>query len=216
MAKYFNYFPKTFYNTDEKKSSVDVVTNLIARFSFNPELKRNTSAFYQYEIKDSDTPEIIAHKYYGNVERHWIVLLFNDIIDPQFDWPMQDRSFNEYVNKKYEPRILNTQFSSGLSWARSESNVYAYYKVTTTFLNSEKTNYVEEIEIDEQTYNELPDTTETYQLQNGSTITQSVTKKIKTYYEYENELNESKRKINLLKPEFVPEVEKEFKRVVKT
>jgi hypothetical protein len=38
---------------------------------------------------------------------------------------------------------------------------------------------------------------------------------VQTYYDYEEELNESKRKINLLKSEFVPEVEKEFKRVVK-
>jgi hypothetical protein len=29
------------------------------------------------------------------------------------------------------------------------------------------------------------------------------------------ELNEDKRNINLLKPEFVPQVEKEFKRVIK-
>ena len=46
-------------------------------------------------------------------------------------------------------------------------------------------------------------------------MTESITKKIKTYYEYEQELNNDKRVINLLKPEFVPEVEKEFKRVVK-
>jgi hypothetical protein len=215
MAKYFNYFPKTFYNTDQKKNSVDVVTNIIARFSFDSQLKQNSSAFYEYEIKDGDTPEIIAYKYYGNVERHWIVLLFNDIIDPQFDWPMQYSVFNNYVDEKYRPRIANTEFSSGLSWSRSQSNVYAYYKVITTVLSSERTTTVQEIEIDEETYDELPNTTETYQLPNNDSITESITKKIKTYYDYEQELNESKRAITLLKPEFVPEVEKEFKRVVK-
>jgi hypothetical protein len=215
MAKYFNYFPKTFYTNDNNKNGVDVVTNIIARFSFNSALKENSSAFYQYDIKDTDTPEIIAYKYYGNVERHWIVLLFNNIIDPQFDWPMQDRVFNEYVNSKYGSRAVEDGFSSGLSWARSQSNVHSYYKVTRTVLSSDKTSYTDELQIDEQTYNELSDTTETYVLPNGSTITETVTKKIKTFYDFELGENESKRKINLLKPEFVPEVEKEFKRVVK-
>jgi hypothetical protein len=46
-------------------------------------------------------------------------------------------------------------------------------------------------------------------------ITQTVTKSKKTYYEYELEENEAKREISLLKPEFVPQIEKEFKKVIK-
>jgi len=218
MAKYFNYFPKTFYNTDNKKTSVDVVTNIMARFSFEQSLKENSSAFYPYQIKDGDTPEIIASKYYGNVERHWIVLLFNDIVDPQFDWPLQYKVFNEFLDKKYsEPEYADTANTSvsGLSWAKSQSNIQSYYKVITTTLNSEGVTYTDKIEIDENTYNELPDSTTVYTLPNNTTITEKISKEIKTYYDYEEELNESKRKINLLKTEFVSEVEKEFKRVVK-
>jgi hypothetical protein len=218
MAKYFNYFPKTFYNTDNKKFSVDVVTNIMARFSFEQSLKENSSAFYFYDIKDGDTPEIIASKYYGNVERHWIVLLFNDIIDPQFDWPLQHSVFNEFVNNKYSaPEYADTANTSvsGLSWAKSQSNIHSYYKVITTTLNSEGVTYTDKIEIDEIVYNELPDSITVYTLPNNTTITEKISKEIKTHYDYEEELNESKRKINLLKSEFVPEVEKEFKRVVK-
>ena len=43
---------------------------------------------------------------------------------------------------------------------------------------------------------------------------QAVTKEKKTHYEYEMETNEAKRNIILLKPEFVPQIEKEFKRVI--
>jgi hypothetical protein len=218
MAKYFNYFPKTFYNVDDRKNSVDVVTNIIARFSFDENLKQNSSAFYQYEIKDGDTPEIIASKYYDNPERHWVVLLFNDIIDPQYDWPLQYRVFNEFVDKKYSaPEYADTANTSvsGLSWAKSQSNVQSYFKVITTILNSEGTTYSDKVEIDQDSYNQLPESTQVYTLPNNTTITETISKSIKTYYDYEEELNESKRKINLLKPEFVPAVEKEFKRVVK-
>ena len=101
MAKYFNQFPKTVYATEKTPVGVDSVTNIISRFSFQNELKENIASFYKYQIKDSDTPEIIAHKYYGDSERHWIVLMFNDIVDPQFDWPMPYSTFINYVDSKY-------------------------------------------------------------------------------------------------------------------
>jgi hypothetical protein len=52
-------------------------------------------------------------------------------------------------------------------------------------------------------------------LQSGDVITQTVTKTKKTYYDYEMEENESKREITLLKPEFVSQIEKEFKKIIK-
>jgi hypothetical protein len=55
----------------------------------------------------------------------------------------------------------------------------------------------------------------TYTLNDGKTVTQTVTKTFQTYYDYEIEENEKKRTIKLLKPEFIPFVEKEFKRVIR-
>jgi hypothetical protein len=217
MAKYFNYFPKTYYNLDNSKKNLEVVTNILARFNFDENIKNNSSAFYEYEIKDSDTPEIIATKYYNNPERHWIVLLFNNIIDPQWDWPLNYRVLNEYINEKYSTAeyadTANTSIS-GLSWAKNQNNVKSYYKVIDSSLSLEKINYTDKIEIDEETYNNLPDSSTVYQLPNGSSITEKISKEIKTYYDYEEELNEQKRKINLLKTQFVPSVEKEFKKVI--
>ena len=55
----------------------------------------------------------------------------------------------------------------------------------------------------------------TYTLKDGTTIQVSTTRDAKTYYEYEEELNESKRMIKILKPEFVNAVEEEFKSLFK-
>jgi hypothetical protein len=216
MSKYFNYFPKTFYNNDDTKNSVDVVTNIVSRFSFNKLLKQNSSAFYQYELKDSDTPEIVAHKYYGNAERHWIILLFNEIIDPQFDWPLPYKVLNEYIDSKYSSQeyadTANTSIS-GLSWSRT--NAHSYYKIVQTIVKPEGNINVTNFEIDAETYNQVAESSTTYELANGSFVEEIITKQTKTYYEFEQELNDDKRKINLLKPEFVPEVEREFKKAVK-
>lgn len=220
MAKYFNYFPKTFYSLEDSGNKLDTVTNIIARFAFEDKLKDNSAAFYKYEIKDSDTPEIIASKYYNNPERHWIVLLFNNIIDPQWDWPLNDRTFNEYVDNKYSaPQYADTANTSisGLSWAKNIINIKKYYKVVTTTTSENTT--VEKFEVDPVTYSNnvimQTGTNQNYQLEDGSTVNIKITKETQNYFNYEKELNDSKRSIKLLKTEFVPSVEKEFKRIIK-
>jgi len=219
MAKYFNYFPKTVYSLEDS-NKLDSVTNIIARFAFEDKLKENSSSFYKYDIKDSDTPEIIASKYYDNPERHWIVLLFNNIIDPQWDWPLNDRTFNEFVNNKYSASeyadTANTSVS-GLSWAKNINNIKSYFKIVTT-TTSEKTT-IEKFEVDSVTYanNTFMQTGSNinYELDDNTNVNIKITRETQTYFDYEKQVNDSKRTINLLKSEFVPAVEKEFKRIIK-
>ena len=215
MARFFNYFPKTVYTANTNTSGLDTVTNIIARFGFEKTLKENSSAFYKYSVQDSDTPEIIAAKYYDNPERHWIVLMFNDIIDPQFDWPLRYENFIKFVDTKYTANgAANTTVQSGLAWAMSVNNVQSYYKIVTR-TNIDNESIVETIQVDANTYVNVATSSSSVTLQSGDVITQTVTKSKKTYYEYEQEENEAKREISLLKPEFVLQIEKEFKKVIK-
>ena len=215
MSRYFNYFPTTPYIANTETEGVESVTNITARFSFEKKLKENENAFYKYTIKDSDTPEIIAHKYYGHSERHWIVLNFNDIIDPQFDWPLQTDQLISYIGDKYTAQgAANTTVQSGIQWARDVHNTQAYYKVITRTNQSDGTIIKETIEIDATTYAALGASTVVYTLSDGSKTSQAITKLKTTYFDYEDGLNEGKREINLLKNEFVAELDKEFKRVI--
>ena len=65
------------------------------------------------------------------------------------------------------------------------------------------------------TYSLIVATSNNFTLQDGVSLTIETSKETKTYYDREIELNENRRKIILLKPEFVPEVESEFLRVIK-
>ena len=214
MAKFFNYYPKTFYTSNNNTSGVDAVTNIIVRFAFEKQLKENSLSFYPYQIQDGDTPEIIADKYYENSERHWIVLLFNDIIDPQFDWPLNQNAIIEYIDKKYTANgAANTTVQSGIAWALSENNVQAYLKIITTTGNDGTIN-TENLQVDPNTYANIASSTTTYTTQAGESVRVAITKETRSYYTYEIEENEKKREIKLLKSEFVPAVEKEFKRII--
>ena len=214
MAKYFNYFPKTFYTSNNDVNGVEAITNIITRFAFDSQLKENTSAFYPYQVQDSDTPEIIADKYYGNVEYHWVVLLFNNIIDPQFDWPLKSDTLIDYIDKKYTANgSANTSAQSGLTWALSENNVQGYFKVVTTTAN-DGTITQEKITIDANTYANVTTGSNTYTTQAGESVKVVVTKETQSYYTYETNLNEAKREINLVKSDFLPQIENEFKKVI--
>lgn len=213
MAKYFKNFPKVDYAL-EKVNQYEFVTSVVSRFGIEDQLKENTSVFYTYEVRDGDTPEILASKIYGNSERHWIILMMNDIVDPQYDWPLTYQRFNEYVDKKYSTSeyadTANTGIT-GLTWAQNANNVYAYYKVITktTLTNTS----VEKYEVDSNTYSNIIISTNTYGLQDGSNLTIEVSKQTQNHYDYENELNESKRKIKILKSDFVPGLETELSQV---
>ena len=212
MSKYFNYFPKTFYKLNENSNDVDTVTNITARFGFEQAFKNNSAVYYEYDVQDSDTPEIIANKFYGSSERHWAVLMINDIVDPQFDWPLDQRTIISYMNEKYSANASVGQ--SGTTWA--QANIHSYYKVETRTTNSTGTELQSKLEIDANTYANVAATTSNLTLNDGNSITIKVSKETKSYYDYEVEENEAKRTIKLLKPEFVSSIEEELKIIFNT
>ena len=215
MAKLFNYYPTIFYTSNTKATGLDTVTNIVARFGFEKKLKENSAAFYKYSVKDSDTPEIIATKFYDSPERHWIVLLFNDIIDPQYDWPLNNNTLISFIDNKYTANgVANTTPVSGIQWAKSTNNTKNYYKIITRTA-PDSTIITEKFQVDANTYANVAASTTSYTLNSGAIITEKISKEKQTHYDYEVEENEAKREINLLKKEFVPEVEKEFRRVIR-
>jgi len=97
---YFKSFPYTLYSLDDI-STVQVVTNITNRASLSDEVKNNLSLYDEYDIRDGDTPELVADRFYSNPELHWLILHYNEIIDPRFDWPLDTNNLNRYVVGKY-------------------------------------------------------------------------------------------------------------------
>jgi hypothetical protein len=210
MAEYFRYYPRTIYAQDIEQDSIDVVTNLITRFSFEKKFKENSSVFQKYDIRDGDTPESISYKLYGSAEKHWIVLAMNDIIDPQYDWPLDQITLGNFVDSKYTANANVGQ--SGLSWA--QSHIHSYYKIEKRTTISTGDFKEDTIEVDANTYANISATTTTVTIPRGIQVKIEILKEVKTYYEYEVDYNERNRTINLLKSEFVDAATSEFKRVI--
>ena len=157
---YFKSFPYTYYSLDDA-STVQVVTNITSRAVLSDEVKNNLGLYDEYDIKDGETPELVADKFYNNPELHWLVLHYNEIIDPRFDWPLDTNNLNRYVASKY-------------------ANVNAIHH---------------------------------YEDNNGYYVNSTVPGCVSvSNYEYEDIVNESKRRIKILKSNYVDPIVTDFKR----
>lgn len=221
MSGYFSYFPKIAYNLEDSNANEgQLATNILQRSAFLKEIANNTAIFYKYQVKETDTPEIIADKLYGSPTRHWIVLLFNQIQNPYYQFPLSRDALETYITKKYDQTL-----------AQSQSTIHHYEQVVVrSFLpNTARvpqvttdTYRISEYEVNYTTgaitaRSSLPGTadtettflTETVTFASG-TLTTKYTNKAVSNYTYELEENEKKREIKLLDSAYIAQVEREF------
>jgi len=196
-STYFSKFtPLVYPNRD---NSVKVVSDIFFRVQFALEAKADASLYYDYEIKDSDNPEILAYKYYGSPSYHWIILLANDMLDPLWDWPMSPKVFDTYLVNKYGDNINGVHHYETLKLVAPDTS-YGYTAGDTIL----------EAGI-------ICDSEFTYSYGTGGdahdfTSVEARTKVLN--YEYEFKLNEAKRKIRLLDNKYLSEFIKNFDRLI--
>ena len=97
---YFANFPLIPYD-NYGTGDFRLTPNILKRIAVRANIKTTTSLFDTYDVKEGETPEIIADKLYGNPEFHWVVLMMNDVVDRYHQWPMSRRQFLAHLNDKY-------------------------------------------------------------------------------------------------------------------
>ena len=211
---YFNTLPKI--ATIDYSGNAIVLTNLMIRAEVIPSLLNNPLLFYSYDIRDDDTPEIIASKYYGDPYRYWIVLFANQLIDPEWDWPMNSNLLTNYIVEKYKSEAaaalaipVNTITDTQVI-VYTQSTIKNYVKTISTTdstsLETETTDYY----LDLNTYNNTMESEEVRNFTTGAQVTEIITKSTQTIYDYEISLNESRRSINLVNSSYVSNFESQF------
>lgn len=83
---YFKTFPKTFYEFKLTGSTHELL-DIFARVKFRFTNVFSSRPHSMFSVSQGDTPDVIAHKFYGSSEWWWLVLLYNDIVNPFSDIP---------------------------------------------------------------------------------------------------------------------------------
>ena len=200
--KFFRSFPKILDNTG------NYVTNLLVRTDLIPELMNNESLFYQYDTQEGDTPEIIANKYYGDPYRYWLFLYGNNIMDPQWDLALSETNFNLYINSKYSA-AANALNQSIIQYTQTTIN--GYYKTISSYDPVSQTTSTNDYQLDYATYLTIPQHQQlSTTLEDGSTVTTTITTYSQTIFDHEVSINENKRSVNILNERFAKDMENQL------
>ena len=97
---YFQNFPLIPYDS-VGNGQYKLVTNLLKRVALRTKVRTNTALFDTYNVKEGQTPEMIANKLYGDSNLHWIVMYVNNITDRYHQWPLTTPQFLAFINDKY-------------------------------------------------------------------------------------------------------------------
>ena len=103
---YFSNLPNFLYvnRTKDGRSDGDysIVKNLFKRAKLRDDIFQNTSFFNKYIVEGDDRPDNVAEKVYGDSTLDWLVLMANNIVNVQSEWPMSQADFYTYVTEKYD------------------------------------------------------------------------------------------------------------------
>ena len=93
---YFANFPLIIYDS-VGNSEFKVVTNLMKRVALRTKVRTNTLLYDTYDVKEGETPEMLADKLYDDVNLHWIIMYVNNITDRYHQWPLSTPQFLAFV-----------------------------------------------------------------------------------------------------------------------
>ena len=102
---YFRQVPNFEYvsrNPGDKYISEYIpVKNLFKRGKLREDIFANLQFFEKYSIIGDERPDNVAFKFYGEETLDWVVLLSNNILNIQSEWPMTQRTFEQVMLEKY-------------------------------------------------------------------------------------------------------------------
>ena len=169
---YFNQFSTMLYDP-AGDGSAKLCTDIMSRVRIRANMKKEIVMLDPYDVKENETPEIVADKHHGSPFYHWVVMLLNDISDVNHDWVKSTRQLQRYLQDKYTETQLAETHHYEMSQTSGDTTV--------------------KIEVENSTY------------PSASAVTN---------YEYEVALNESKRKIDLLRNDYLTFFVDEFQSLI--
>ena len=189
---YFKLVPNISY--DEKPisypfSESDYVTakNFFRRYRVNEDVFSYAIYFSKVFIQEGERPDTLAQKAYGSPFYDWVILLTNNMVNAQYDWPMSNYAIYKTLEQEYDD-----PYSEIMYYETDEIAQYpAGTRVDETFYNK-----THKLNIDGNVVTKA-----------GNTIARPVT--VAEHFARENE---KKREIYLLKPAFFKSFVEDFRR----
>ena len=189
---YFSLLPNIEY--DEKPisypfSESDFVTakNFFRRYKINDDIFSYAVFFSKYAIEDGERPDTLAKKAYGDEFFDWVILLTNNMVNAQYDWPLTNSQVSKVLEAEYENPYTDIDHYETIKIGQYAAGL----RVDETFYNGQHKVNINGV----------------VSIKNGNEICSPVTIAENFYRE-----NEKKREIFLLKPAFFQSFVDDFRK----
>ena len=180
---YFRQLPNLDYPSlaNERTSAYDyqVVKNIFKRAVLRDDVFNEVTAFTKYDVIGDERPDQVANDFYGDPGLDWVILTTNNIVHVRDEWPMGNQDFLTYLNEKYSDEEL--------------SNIHHY---ETKLIRTSNGKLIQPEGLT------VPEGHSITFLDNGVLRTESSLTSF-TFLEHETNLNDAKRTINILRPEYL-------------
>ena len=182
--KYFRNIPNFEYVNRTKDgqyiSNYTQVKNFFKRGKLREDIFQDLTIFEKYSVKGDDRPDNVAHEIYGDANLDWVVLLSNNIVNIQNEWPLGQQAFETYILDKYGTSAKLEEIH------HYESNEVKDQSGVIIFPKGVRVSAAQSVSYYEQLSEEV--------------ITVNPISKAVTNYQYEQKVNDDKRSIFLIKP----------------
>lgn len=187
MPSYFRQVPDFEYvnttNDGRNISDYSRVKNLFKRGKLRDDIFGDLSFFTKYQIIGDERPDNVAYKVYDDETLDWLVLIANNIINVQTEWPLSQQAFYNFLIDKYgSEEVLNQ----------------VHHYETIQVKNSIGSTIVPAGLIVPSDYN-----ISYFDVNSGQRISNNNITKEVTNLEYEEKIQDNKRNIFILKPSYI-------------
>lgn len=189
MSNYFSQVPNFEYVSRIAGARIGdyvIVKNLFKKGKLREDIFQNLAFFTKYQITGDDRPDNVAFEVYRDSNLDWLVLISNNIINIQTEWPLPQRDFDRFLLDKYGD--YNTLYNG------------IHHYETQEIKNSQGVTMVPAgLQVDSDYSISFYDFLIDQQIEIGPTIAVLPV----TNYEYEKKVEDDKRNIFLLKPRYL-------------
>ena len=185
MAKnYFRNIPDFEYVNRSKDgqfiSNYTQVKNFFKKGKLREDLFQDLTVFEKYSIKGDDRPDNVAFEIYDDATLDWVVLMSNNIINIQNEWPLNQQAFENYVLDKYGTIEKLNEIHHYESNEVKDTNGVIIFPKGVRVSAGQSVSYFEPLSEELVTVNPVA--------------------KAVTNYQHEEKINDDKRRIFLIKP----------------
>ena len=196
---YFRELPDILYQSNllHKVSSQEYIQikNIFRRVKIQDWIQDNVQFFNKYTIRDGERPDTMAERLYGTSERDWIIVLTAGITNIRNDWPLSNYDLYRYVEAKYGTDLnaihhyetIEVRDNRGRLILPAGQRVDQNFTIPTPY-DASATNF----------YVGVRPQSDNIDYRSVNSDINPVTGV--SNYEYETQLNESKRRIEVMKP----------------